>query len=62
MSVTAIYAFASTTMFVLLSVMLSGNHTLTSILRALCIILALFGFVVGLANCGFVLANGVRLI
>ena len=62
MSITAIYAYVSTVLFVLLGVMLSGNFWLTSLLRAACIPSALFGFIVGLANSGIVLASGIRLV
>lgn len=62
MTATAIYAYVSTALFVLLGVMLSGSHWLTGLLRTACILMALFGFIVGLANSGIVLATGIRLV
>ena len=62
MSALQVYVYASTALFVLFGVMLSGGNVVGLLLKSLSWVMVLFGFAVSLAVSGVVLSNGIRLI
>jgi len=53
---TTTYAILSTLFFVLMGFMLSGEHTVTRVLRFICICMTVYGLVITLNQAGFLLA------
>lgn len=60
MTVTQLYVALSGTLFVAFSVMLSGNHWVSQILKIISIIMSMFAFAVVLGSLGLVLPGSMR--
>ncbi len=60
MTVFQVYATLSVIMFIMLSVMLGGNHWVGQVLKIICICLALFGFATLIGTFGIVLPGSMR--
>ena len=62
MSALQLYVYLSTIMFILLTIMLSGESAIGLFLKGIAAVMSVFGVIVGMAVSGFVLSNGIRLV